>query len=160
MPGVRSGQPPHDRPPPERPPAAIRAFVWVFLAAYLLCGALGIEAWPLTGWRLFSSLRTEHQAAWSAVSVDPAGHELRFPLSSATPADRGSALLLNRFSSLAPERRAAACRAWVAEARSLGRTVVAVRIYRLAWDLLPRANGLPASPPARMLRYTCLAAPR
>jgi hypothetical protein len=39
------------------PPAWTRRFVAVFLAAFVVCGIFGLEAWPLTGWRLFADAR-------------------------------------------------------------------------------------------------------
>src|SRR6478735_5308554 len=57
-------QPPQ-KPPPgaptpsERVPAWVRGFVALFLIAFLLCGVFAIEAWPLTGWKLFSPTQRE-----------------------------------------------------------------------------------------------------
>src|SRR6266511_3523031 len=50
-----------------------RRFVWAFLAAFVIAGVFGIEAWPLTGWRLFADARTAKQVSWQGVTVDAAG---------------------------------------------------------------------------------------
>jgi hypothetical protein len=68
-------------------------FVGLFLSAFVICAVGGIEAWPLTGWRLFSHLRYEHQTSWRAAGVDSSvggGHPLRDVASrpGPTPPDR------------------------------------------------------------------------
>ncbi|HKZ75754.1 MAG TPA: hypothetical protein VJ259_03740 [Actinomycetota bacterium] len=45
-------------------PLRIRAVVAVFLSAFLVCGLAGVEAWPLSGFRLFSHLRTDRPEGW------------------------------------------------------------------------------------------------
>ena len=55
----------------ERPPRGIRVFVWIFLAAFMICGAAGIEAWPLTGFRLFSHLRTSARPGPGSLRTPP-----------------------------------------------------------------------------------------
>src|SRR6266536_519518 len=50
-----------------------RRFVWAFLAAFVIAGVFGIEAWPLTGWRLFADARTAKQVSWQGVTAAPAG---------------------------------------------------------------------------------------
>src|SRR5206468_2883631 len=44
---------------PDAVPRWAKWFVSLFLTAFVVCGVVGIEAWPLTGWRLFSHVRTE-----------------------------------------------------------------------------------------------------
>src|SRR6266511_4560771 len=56
-----------------------RRFVWAFLAAFVIAGVFGIEAWPLTGWRLFADARTAKQVRWQGVTVDAAGRERPIP---------------------------------------------------------------------------------
>src|SRR6266511_1677784 len=56
-----------------------RRFVWAFLAAFVIAGVFGIEAWPLTGWRLFADARTAKQVSWQGVTVDAAGRERPIP---------------------------------------------------------------------------------
>jgi hypothetical protein len=47
-------------------PRWARWFVTLFLVSFILCGAVEVEAWPLTVWRLFSHLRHEHQTQFQA----------------------------------------------------------------------------------------------
>lgn len=53
----------------------IRWFVRTFLLIFVVCGMARIEAWPLTGWRLFSHVRKPVQTSWRAVVVAPSGSE-------------------------------------------------------------------------------------
>lgn len=57
----------------EQVPRAARRFVAVLLAAMLVPGIVGFEAWPLTGWRLFSLSRDESQSRWVVQAVDGEG---------------------------------------------------------------------------------------
>jgi hypothetical protein len=54
------------------PPPAARRLVAVTLAALLVAGLIGFDAWPLTAWRLFSLARDNSQTEWvlEAVSAD------------------------------------------------------------------------------------------
>ena len=44
---------------PERVQPWARPFVTTLLGAFVLCGLFGIEAWPLSGFRLFSAPRSD-----------------------------------------------------------------------------------------------------
>ena len=143
----------------ERPPPAVRWFVLILLSAFALCGAMGIEAWPLTGWRLFSHLRTSHVETWRAVTVDGRGRESPLAFSRLPPPYVGSGLIVRRLSSLSERQRAGLCAAWLSAAVRLRREVAAVRIYRLEWELEPRHAGRPARSAVRALEYACLPEP-
>jgi hypothetical protein len=45
-------------------PRSARVFVSVLLALLLVPGVIGFDAWPLTGWRLFSVSRDADQTRW------------------------------------------------------------------------------------------------
>src|ERR671930_995812 len=102
----------------ERPPRWARWFVWTFLTAFVVCGTVGIEAWPLSGFRLFSHLRSPHQTTWQAYAV-AGGRESRVPFNRLPAGDRGFTLLMKTFGSLSRERQLATCRTWAREAGSL-----------------------------------------
>lgn len=57
----------------QRPPRWTRWFVWTFLGSFLVCGATGLDTWPLTGFRLFSRVRVEHEVSREIVAVDALG---------------------------------------------------------------------------------------
>src|SRR5436189_1513657 len=86
-------QPPREPPPgppspPERVPAWTRGFVAVYLIAFLVCGVFAIEAWPLTGWRLFSHPRRANLYGWRAFTFDARGHQTKIDFARFPRADR------------------------------------------------------------------------
>ena len=139
---------------PATPPAWARRYVAAFLAAFALCGLFGIEAWPLTGWRLFADARQAEQAGWQAAWVDPAGREQPVPFRELPAGFQGHVQVLQGFGALPPARQAAVCDAWATVLRERGEQVTAVRIYATRTDVAQR-RGPRAAPPARTLRWTC-----
>jgi hypothetical protein len=137
------------------PSRATRTFVAAFIAAFAVCGLFGIEAWPLTGWRLFSQLRTDHQVSWRAVVVDSRGYEQPISFVDLPRGYRNFPLVMRTFASLSPREQAAACRAWLAAARRETTGASAVRIYRVDWYLSYRRGSGDGPPPARTTLYTC-----
>jgi hypothetical protein len=137
------------------PSGPVRTFVAAFLAAFAVCGLFGIEAWPLTGWRLFSQLRTDHQVSWRAVTVDLRGHEKPILFDELPRGYRNFPLVMRKFTSLSSHEQAAACRAWLGAARRERTDVGAVRVYRVDWYLSHRHGSGEGPPPARTLLYSC-----
>ena len=66
-------------PGPERAPLAdeaprsARVLVAVLFVLLLVPGLVGFDAWPLTGWRLFSLSRDADQTRWVVEAVDAGG---------------------------------------------------------------------------------------
>ena len=110
---------------------------------FALTGLLGIEAWPFSGFRLFSQVRTETVASWEVTTVDAAGVERPVRM------DGHSWLHVAAGMARLPEKeRMAVCRAWASPA-AIG-SVVEVRVYR-TWA--PIRGSAP--PPRRELRASC-----
>jgi hypothetical protein len=131
-----------------------RRLVWAYLAVFLVAGVAGIEAWPLTGWRLFADARSARQLSWQAVTVDAAGRERPIPFADLPVRYQGNVQVLKGYAELPPSRQVAVCRAWADAVRARGGQVSEVRIYRTEVDL-ERRVGRRAAPPHRTLRYTC-----
>jgi len=131
-----------------------RRLVWAYLAAFVIAGLVGLEAWPLTGWRLFADARSARQLSWEAVTVDGAGRERPIPFADLPIRYQGNVQVLKTYPDLAPSERAAVCRAWANAVRERGGDVRQVRIYRLETDVSRRV-GRRGAPPRRTLRYTC-----
>jgi hypothetical protein len=148
---VRAGGLESDR---ARPPLGTRLFVGVFLAAFTICGLAGIEAWPLTGWHLFSALRHPDLVGWRAVLVDGQGNETPFPLTDLPLAYRGSQLLINRFESITPADQEGLCETLLKGARTLNIKASFVRIYRVDRDESRRVGERAASE-VLTPRYRC-----
>ncbi len=140
----------------ERPavPVWTRWFVAAFLTLFAVCGVAGIEAWPLTGWRLFADARQPVQVAWQAVTVDAAGHETPVPFRDLPAGFHGNVQVLKGFAALGAGEQAAVCRAWADAVRARGGQVEAVRVYRTVTDVSRRV-GDRGAPPAREMRFTC-----
>lgn len=140
----------------ENVPAWTRVFVGAFLTAFVICGLFGVEAWPLSGFRLFSHVRTVDRATFVAVTVDADGIEDPIPFKRLPAAYRGFGFVARALPSLSPADRLAACRVWADVAElELGRHVAEVRVYRLDITLLPRAGERAVSQPVRTLAYGC-----
>ena len=68
----------------------------------MVCGVAGLEAWPLTGWRLFADARQARQPGFQAVTVDRAGRETPIPFADLPVGYRGDVQVLKGFAGLAP----------------------------------------------------------
>ena len=141
--------------PAEQPPRWTRSFVAVFLGAFAVCGVLGIEAWPLTGWHLFSQLRSDHQVSWSAISVDADGNEREIRFERLPRAYRNFRLVMRDFSRLGADDRAAVCEAWAEAVRQDGTGSTSLRIYQVDWYVSYRQGSRTGPPPSRTMLYTC-----
>ena len=139
----------------ETVPRHVKWFIRAFLAAFIVCGLAGIEAWPLTGFRLFSHLRHERAVGWERTAVEPGGSERAITFAGLPDGYRSFVLLVTSFPSKPKDERDTMCRTWVEGLRRLDRHAVAMRIYRLDQSLVPRSGGRPASRPRRILMVTC-----
>jgi hypothetical protein len=139
----------------EMVPRRVKWFVRAFLAAFIACGLAGIEAWPLTGFRLFSHLRHERAVSWERTAVDAGGSERAITFADLPDGYRSFVLLVTSFPSKPKDERDAMCRAWVGGLRRFDHDAVAMRIYELDQSLLPRSGGRPASRPRQTLMVTC-----
>jgi hypothetical protein len=120
----------------------------------VVCGTFGLEAWPLTGWRLFADARQPVQVAWQAVTVDAGGRETPVPFGGLPAGFHGNVQVLKGFAGLPAGEQAAVCRAWADAVRARGGQVEAVRVYRTVTDVSRRVGERGAAP-ARELRWTC-----
>jgi hypothetical protein len=136
------------------PSRGVRVFVAVFLAAFVVCGLFGLELWPLTGWRLFSQLRTDHQVAWRATAVGEDG-EKQILFTELPRAYGNFPLVMRTFSELTPAEQTAACRVWLDAARHERPGTRTVRLYRIDWYLSHRHGPRDGPPPRFTLLLAC-----
>jgi len=113
-----------------------RRLTWGLVGAVAVCGLAGVEAWPLTGWRLFSELRGPVATRYEARALAADGSEAVVPFARLPHSYSGSGPLLEEMAGQRPEQREPACGAWAsATARLTGAPVLEVRVYQVADDL-------------------------
>ncbi|MBW3668479.1 MAG: hypothetical protein KY443_04620, partial [Actinobacteria bacterium] len=109
---------------------------------------------PLTGWRLFSTVRGPTLPGWEAVVVADDGSEAAVPFDRTGRGFRGALHVLQDFPRTPQAQRQAVCRTWASAARQVGVDVRAVRIYRTVSTV-----SLKTSPPTtvkvRRLHTAC-----
>lgn len=119
-------------------PRSARWFVAVLFALLLVPGVVGFDAWPLTGWRLFSLSRDESQNRWVVHAVDAGGDVAIVSLEELPLGYRHAEWPMADLPGASDERRQAVCRALadaVGEARP---GTVEVRIAKDAQTLVER----------------------
>lgn len=138
-----------------------RVFVYGFLALFFVTGVAQIDAWPFSGWELFSRVRTERQVGWEAVTVDAAGAERGVGFSSLPRSYRGGPHLFAAFRRFSPARIESSCRALVAAVAERGRSDVrALRVYRtVRHRSLDGGGRIRVVQGGRTLLYECARAP-
>jgi hypothetical protein len=115
---------------------ARKGLTWGLVAVVTGCGLAGVEAWPLTGWRLFSERRGPMVTRLEARAVLLDGSEAPVPFGRLPHAYSGSVPVLRHMAAQRPEQREPACEAWAVATAMLTSTPVAeVRVYELADDL-------------------------
>jgi hypothetical protein len=139
----------------DRPQPWARPFVTVLLAAFVTCGALGIEAWPLSGFRLFSSPRSSVTTGWRMIALTPDGEQVPVNVSRFGPAYRGFGFVARSFDDLSAQERSAACRAWFKAAAAIGIDAAALQLVRVDQTLLPRDDEGPLAEPRHTIVSTC-----
>lgn len=135
-------------------PRWVRRYVAAFLIVFAACGVIGIEVWPLTGWRLFADARERVQTGWQATAVDAHGRERPIDFRQLPAGFQGDVQVLGGFASLDTGEQEAVCDAWAAALRDRGQVVTAIRISTTLTDVGDR-RGDRAAPPERTLRYVC-----
>lgn len=139
----------------DRVPRLARPFVALLLAAIVATAIFAWEPWPLTSFRLFSTVRVDHQTAWRATTVDAAGEEETYLLGGLGQGFRGFPFTMGEFVGARRERRDELCRTWVGAAPELvGRDAVEVRLYLRSWELSDRRGGR-ALPGTTELKFVC-----
>lgn len=93
------------------PSSSARRFVAVLLALLVVPGIIGFDAWPLTGWRLFSADRGNTQTRWEIATVDDEGGLAPFDLDDLPIAYRNAEWILAELPGATDDRREEVCQA-------------------------------------------------
>jgi hypothetical protein len=141
----------------DRPQPWARPFVVMLLAAFVTCGLLGIEAWPLSGFRLFSAPRSSLSTGWRLVAVTTDGEHVPVNVSRLGAAYRGFGFVARSFEDLTPPERAAVCGVWLRAAASIGIDAARLMLVKVEQLLEPRDGNGPLTEPHRTTEATCSA---
>ena len=124
----------------------------VFLALVLLAAVFEVEWWPVTGWRLFSSLRSGTESDWEVVTV-AGDHEEVIAFGSLPRSYRSYHRVLAHVATGSPAEKRAACDVWADAARRRGAQVDAVRAYKLTVRIPTSARSRRIT--SRTLAFEC-----
>jgi hypothetical protein len=83
--------------------------VTVLLVLLLVPGLIGFDAWPLTGWRLFSAERGAVQLRWEVTAETPEGGVRAVDLDDLPIAYRNAEWVLGKLPAASDERRERVC---------------------------------------------------
>jgi hypothetical protein len=133
--------------------------VTLLLAAFLICGVLGVEAWPLSGFRLFSAPRGPISTGWRLVAVGSDGVEEPVGVWRLGAGYRGFGFVARTFTDLPSADQAATCEAWLRATASIGMDAEVLRIVTVELPLLPRDEHGPLVEPRRTVVATCAREP-
>jgi hypothetical protein len=107
-----------------------RAWVAVLLVLLIVPGVIGFDAWPLTGWRLFSLSRDADQNEW-ALEAETNGGRQRLDLEQLPLAFRNAAWPLDDSLHASDARRREICDALLVGVRAAVPQATALTIVRL-----------------------------
>jgi len=123
-----------------------------FLVVFLAFGLIGLEAWPLTGWRLFSLRRHETISELQAFAVDGEGDEHEIELIDLPMGYRHADRLLSGLDADERPGWCAAIARGVVEAG--GEEPEEMRVYRVR-ERVPTDADEDPEVLDRELRFTC-----
>jgi hypothetical protein len=133
-----------------------RLYAIALVVAVALCGALSIEAWPLTGWRLFATERRPIAHGWMATSVDARGHETEIPFDRFPAADRHLTSVMWTYAARTPAEQEATCVAWARLVRRYGGSAErGLRLYSTTRDMRRHVGRHEPVQAIAKLRWTC-----
>lgn len=125
-------------PPEEAPvPHGARVLVWAVIAVIVVTGLLGLELWPVTGWKLFSVSRTETANRWVIEGVYEDGDTRLVDFGELPVAYSNSEWPLRSVGSGGTERSRELCRVLLDAAHDGDPDLVGLRIARDSQRLVP-----------------------
>jgi hypothetical protein len=112
---------------------------------------IGVEAWPLTGWKMYARLRHGDFWGWQVRAIAADGSDRHVDLRYGPAAYHGVTHFLSDFEGLSDERRQAACLALGQVARTQYGDVTEVIIDHVR-GRIPVDPGEPPAPPSERAR--------
>jgi hypothetical protein len=124
----------------DRAPRSARVFVAVLFALLLVPGVVGFDAWPLTGWRLFSVSRDADQTRWVIRATDEDGETRTVSLEELPLRYRHAEWPMSELPGASAERRGAVCEALFEAVATVDPTTVELTIARDRARLVERGG--------------------
>jgi hypothetical protein len=137
------------------PSRAVKVIVLGALALLLVAGVATIEAWPFTGWRLYSNTKGPTAGSFIAYRIGPDGGEHLVDYHDLPYAYQRTPYVLNKFAHSSAAEREAACDGIAHGEREAGRRVVAIRVYWEVRRVVPVDGERHTKLIERELRFTC-----
>ena len=119
-------------------PRSARWFVGVLFVLLLVPGVIGFDAWPLTGWRLFSLSRDESQNRWIVQAVDADGEVSTVSLEELPLGYRHAEWPMAELPGASEARRQRVCQALADEVGQVRPGTTEVRVAKDAQTLVER----------------------
>ncbi|HEX5365160.1 MAG TPA: hypothetical protein VFW63_00650 [Acidimicrobiales bacterium] len=111
-------------------PRVARLVVVALLVLLLVPGLVGFDAWPLTGWRLFSASRHATVTRWVVEATDATGDTRVVSLEELPLRDRHAEWQMAELPGAPARQREAVCRALAGEVHGVEPTAVELTIAR------------------------------
>jgi hypothetical protein len=124
----------------DRAPRSARIFVAVLFALLLVPGVVGFDAWPLTGWRLFSVSRDADQTRWVIRATDEDGETRTVSLEELPLRYRHAEWPMSELPGASDDRRRAVCEALFEAVAASDPTTVELTIARDRARLVERGG--------------------
>lgn len=137
------------------PSRRVKAIVLGALTLLLVAGVATIEAWPFTGWRLYSNTKGPTAGSYIAYRIGPDRGEHLVDYHDLPYAFQRTPYVLNKFPRSSASEREAACDGIALGEREAGRPVAAIRVYWEVRRVVPVDGERHTKLIERELRYTC-----
>jgi len=105
--------------PADEAPLSARVLVTILFVLLLVPGVIGFDAWPLTGWRLFSLSRGPEQTRWVIEAVDQDGAHRVVSLEELPLRYRHAEWPMSELPGASDARRTAVCEALLTPVRQI-----------------------------------------
>lgn len=118
---------------------------------FLLTGLAGVEAWPLTGWKLYARLRHGEFWGWQVRAIGTDGSDRAVDIRHAPAAYHGVNHFLSDFEGFSPHQRQAACLALGEVARAQYGSVIGELIIDRVRARIPTDPDAPPQPASQRI---------
>lgn len=126
---------------PDGPPAPAKALVLAAISLLVVAAVAGVEAWPLSAWRLFSLSRDAEQSRWVVHAADGDGEVRTVSLEELPLRYRHAEWPMSDLPDASPQEREDLCQAIAGAVAEVHPDVAEVRLVRDRQRLEEAADG-------------------